>query len=187
MSIPRATCERLRTLHRAPEGTGKEDVESNVGFERPTWSQETLETVTEKTTKAPAENGTIQVAENPELVTAIDSEQEPTLSQEFEPVAEDDGFFPLPNSFLRTPLPESTPVGLPPVSPSGQLPQRKRTRTTSEAGASLVEDATPVYDRLGCELQLVSHTLDIIDGLLPLDVQWYKRRASRRHFPIDLC
>ena len=51
----------------------------------------------------------------------------------------------------------------------------------------MVEDATPVYDRLGCELQLVSHTLDIIDDLLPMDVQWYKRRASRRHFPIDLC
>ena len=53
--------------------------------------------------------------------------------------------------------------------------------------ASLVEDATPVYDRLGRELQLASHTLDIIDDLLPMDVQWYKRRASQRHFPIDLC
>ncbi len=51
----------------------------------------------------------------------------------------------------------------------------------------MVEDATPVYDRLGRELQLVSHTLDIIDDLLPMDVQWYKRRASQRHFPIDLC
>ncbi len=27
------------------------------------------------------------------------------------------------------------------------------------------EDATPEYDRLICELQLVSHTLDIIDDL----------------------